>query len=99
IIFLYISQTESITTVSGQIAFLRKALLDNLWSKGSPNFYALAAKGDIPLAVYTHSKDEIASLIRLKDEIDGAGGKLRLVIVGGAESYLLASHLAERKIP
>ncbi|CAG8525018.1 2762_t:CDS:2, partial [Paraglomus brasilianum] len=90
---------ESITTVSGQIAFLRKALLDNLQLKGSPNFYALAAKGDIPFAVYTHSKDEIASLIRLKDEIDGAGGKLRLVIVGGAESYFLASHLAKRKIP
>ncbi|CAG8630950.1 1203_t:CDS:2, partial [Paraglomus brasilianum] len=90
---------ESITTVSGQIAFLRKALLDNLQLKGSPNFYALAAKGDIPFAVYTHSKDEIASLIRLKDEIDGAGGKLRLVIVGGAESYILASHLAKRKIP
>ncbi|CAG8532689.1 3998_t:CDS:10, partial [Paraglomus occultum] len=90
---------ELITTVSGQIAFLRKALFDNLALKESLNFYALAAKGDIPFAVYTHSKDEIASLIRLKDEIDGAGGKLRLVIVGGAESYLLASHLAKRNIP
>ncbi|CAG8555495.1 1968_t:CDS:10 [Paraglomus occultum] len=90
---------ESVTTVSGQIAFLRKALSDNLSLEGSPNFYALAAKGDIPFAVYTHSKDEIASLIRLKDEIDGAGGNLRLVIVGGAESYLLASHLAKRNIP
>jgi imidazolonepropionase-like amidohydrolase len=56
-------------------------------------------RGEIPLAAYVHSKDEIAALIRLKERIAKGGGNLRLIIVGGAEAYLVAAHLARHDVP
>ncbi|CAG8479612.1 1104_t:CDS:10 [Racocetra fulgida] len=63
------------------------------------NIFGRAARGEIPLVVNTHSKDEIASLIRLKIQVENNGGHLNLVILGGAEAYILAAELAEHKIP
>ncbi|CAG8725565.1 4624_t:CDS:2, partial [Dentiscutata erythropus] len=86
----------TIPTVSGQIALIRKALLKNLKQH---NVFGRAARGDIPLVVRTHSKDEIASLIRLKIQIENNGGHLKLVILGGTEAHLLAVELSKHKIP
>ncbi|CAG8508794.1 11049_t:CDS:2, partial [Scutellospora calospora] len=86
----------TIPTVSGQIALIRKTLIKNLRQN---NIFGRAARGEIPLVVTTHNKDEIASLIRLKIQIKKNGGNLNLVILGGAEAHMLAVELAYHKIP
>ncbi|EME89098.1 uncharacterized protein MYCFIDRAFT_25199 [Pseudocercospora fijiensis CIRAD86] len=51
--------------------------------------------GSLPLVLGIHSADTIASILRLKSEIDTAtNSTLRLAILGGAESYILANELA-----
>ncbi|KAK0927191.1 hypothetical protein LTR29_017694 [Friedmanniomyces endolithicus] len=51
--------------------------------------------GTLPLILTVHSADTIATLLRLKTEIETATSHpLRLVIHGGAESHLLAPELA-----
>ncbi|KAK0926358.1 hypothetical protein LTS16_001308 [Friedmanniomyces endolithicus] len=51
--------------------------------------------GTLPLILTVHSADTIATLLRLKAEIETATSHpLRLIIHGGAESYLLAPELA-----
>ncbi|CAG8833357.1 23579_t:CDS:2, partial [Racocetra persica] len=89
-------KSTTIPTVSGQIALIRKTLIKNL---KQDNIFGRAARGEIPLVVKTHSKDEIASLIRLKIQVENNGGRLNLVILGGTEAYILAAELAEHKIP
>ncbi|CAG8467170.1 8979_t:CDS:10 [Ambispora gerdemannii] len=89
---------DKITTVSSQISFLRQVFISNIKSP-STNIYGRAARGEIPVAIYTNNKDEIATLIRLKKQVFRQGGKLRLVIVGGAEAHLLAEKLSENDIP
>ncbi|CAG8526980.1 2810_t:CDS:10 [Acaulospora morrowiae] len=81
------------------VAHLRRILINGLTSNSSDNMFGLAAHGKIPLIVYTHSKDEIASLIRLKEKVSSYGCKVKFVILGGAEAHLLAPELAKHKIP
>ncbi|CAG8628867.1 5910_t:CDS:10, partial [Cetraspora pellucida] len=90
------ASSGTIPTVSGQIALIRKTLIKNLKQH---NIFGRAARGDIPLVVQTHSKDEIASLIRLKIQIKNNGGHLKLVILGGTEAHMLAVELSKHKIP
>ncbi|CAG8473141.1 12285_t:CDS:10 [Cetraspora pellucida] len=87
---------DRIPTVSGQISLIRKALMKNLEHQ---NLFGRVARGDIPFIVYVDSKDEIASLIRLKIQIKNYGGNLKLVISGGAEAHMLAIELAKNEIP
>jgi len=64
--------------------------------------------GSLPLIVAADSADVIASLIRLKSIIEAAmakatgtttsASKLRFVIIGGAESHLVASEIAHADI-
>ncbi|CAG8843754.1 34842_t:CDS:2, partial [Racocetra persica] len=70
---------DRIPTVSGQISLIRKTLIKNL---AHQNLFGRVARGDIPLIVNVNSKDEIASLIRLKIQIKNYGGNLKLVISG-----------------
>lgn len=76
--------------------------------------WAKVVQGEMPLIVGVHSADLIASLVRLKSEVDRAMLKrshsstesrtaeqaksLRLIILGGAESHLLAPELASANI-
>ncbi|TNY18704.1 carbohydrate esterase family 9 protein [Rhodotorula diobovata] len=61
--------------------------------------FAEVAKGKLPLVVRAHKADVIASLIRLKEEVEHAGGTTqRWVIHGGQEAHLLASELAASRI-
>ncbi|KAF2644518.1 amidohydrolase [Massarina eburnea CBS 473.64] len=62
--------------------------------------------GSMPLVLSAHSADTISSIIRLKSTINAAisststsSTKLRLVIIGGAESHLVATELASAEIP
>lgn len=50
--------------------------------------------GELPLAITVHSADAIASILKVKKVVEKEGGKLRLSIIGGAESYILADELA-----
>ncbi|QIW95504.1 hypothetical protein AMS68_001022 [Peltaster fructicola] len=68
---------------------------------------ALVVRGELPLVITVHKADTIAALIKLKEGIDHAirqasgsssADKLRLVVLGGAESHLLADELAAADI-
>lgn len=86
-------KSNSFPTISSQISFIRQILKDNI---DSNNYYGQAARGELPVVITAHNKDEIASLIVLKrDHVP----KARFVIHGGTEAYLVAPHLAELNIP
>lgn len=89
-------KSDAFTTISGHIAHLRRILSENLDSSDANNQYALAAQGKIPLVIHVDNKDEIASLILLKKHFNG---KPNIVILGGAESHLVARELAAADIP
>lgn len=80
-------------TVSQQIAAIRDILVKNAKSR---NVFGRAAQGEIPVVVETDDKDEIASIIQIKQDILPS---TKFVILGGSESYLVASHLARVDIP
>jgi len=74
---------------------LRHLLLDP--ASGTP--FDLVAGGDIPLVVQTQSADIIASLIKLKQEVEVTNAvDIKLTVAGAAEAHLLAEHLGEANI-
>lgn len=95
-------------TISSAIAELRTKLLSAITSdssktdsKNQPEDLALAQviNGTLPLVIEVHSADTIASLILLKSEVETtANNTLNLVLLGGAESHILASELAASNI-
>lgn len=57
--------------------------------------------GEKVLALTINSADGIASALRLKSDVEGllkGGKKIKLAIVGGAESYILAKELADASV-
>ncbi|KAI1082504.1 amidohydrolase [Whalleya microplaca] len=95
------------TSLSNAIGSLRHKLLeavdaDNTTAGADPfteaAFLAQVVNGTLPLAITVQSADGIAAVLRLKDTVDSAiassGGGLSLVIIGGAESHILAAELA-----
>lgn len=96
------AQTPSIST---EIAELRGLLLGGLAvdvSDGqSSDYFALAANGKLPLVINAAKADHLASLVRLKKEIERSPNQtdpLRWVVHGGQEAHLVASELAEAGI-
>jgi hypothetical protein len=63
--------------------------------------------GTLPLVLSAHSADTIATIIHLKSDVEsaiehtnsGATSNLRLIIIGSAESHLVAKELAAAHIP
>ncbi|KAK7980279.1 hypothetical protein PG989_012736 [Apiospora arundinis] len=52
-------------------------------------------RGELPLAITVHSADGIAAALKLKKQVEKAGkSKLTVLIIGGAESHLVADELA-----
>ena len=51
-------------------------------------------RGEIPLAIQANRASDLLAAIRLADEF-----KLKLVLVGAAEGWMVADELARRKIP
>ncbi|KAG2221768.1 hypothetical protein INT45_003408 [Circinella minor] len=86
-------KSDSFSTVSSQIAYIRQVLSEH---KTNDNYFGKAARGEIPTIISVNNKDEIASIILLKQQ---SFPKARFVIMGGAESHLVAKHLAEANIP
>lgn len=98
-------------TISSAIAELRSKLLSAVSpskkeEERSPESLAWAqvANGSLPLVIEVHSADTIASLLRLKKEVSKAlaainsSADLRLVLFGGAESWILADQLSEANV-
>jgi imidazolonepropionase-like amidohydrolase len=55
--------------------------------------------GESALVLSAHSADTIASIIRLKSQVESVSSqKLRIVIIGGAEAHLVADELAASNI-
>ncbi|KAG6372339.1 carbohydrate esterase family 9 protein [Boletus reticuloceps] len=82
-------------SVSSQIAALRHLLLEA--ASGTP--FDRVAKGEIPLVVQAQNADIIASLIKLKKEVEASKGvELKLTVAGAAEAHLLAKNLGEANI-
>lgn len=62
--------------------------------------------GELPVVVTVHSADAIASILKVKETVEkeisaksktattSSSGKIRLALIGGAESYILADELA-----
>ncbi|KAH0827801.1 hypothetical protein J3R83DRAFT_3426 [Lanmaoa asiatica] len=87
--------TSPSPSVSSQIAALRHLLLDA--ASGTP--FDRVAKGDIPLVVQAQNADIIASLIKLKKEIEASKSvELKFTVAGAAEAHLLAKNLGEANV-
>ncbi|KAM0792660.1 hypothetical protein ACM66B_002440 [Microbotryomycetes sp. NB124-2] len=96
------TQTPSIST---EIAELRRLLLAGLERDESDrvnaDYFALAARGEIPLVINAWKADVIATLIKLKSEIESepnATAPLHWIIHGGQEAHLVAHELASANI-
>ncbi|CAK7234246.1 hypothetical protein SBRCBS47491_008884 [Sporothrix bragantina] len=72
------SENKNSTDPYTEAAFLRKVVA-----------------GDLPLVITVHSADAIASILSVKKEVEAASSSnIRLTLLGGAESFLVADELA-----
>ncbi|KAK8009478.1 hypothetical protein PG991_012029 [Apiospora marii] len=100
-------------TVSGAVGALRGKLLKAVGEEaaaGNNNnettdafseeaYLRKVVRGEAPLAITVHSADGIAGALRLKKQVEEAGtSKLTVVILGGAESHLVAEELAAAEV-
>jgi len=93
-------------TVSASIGALRRKLFEAAALKEAPAdkysesaFLQKVVNGSLPLAITAHSADIIASVLKVKAAVDASTkSSIRLVILGGAESWLIAEDLAEAKV-
>ncbi len=94
----------ALSDVIGQLhAKLLKATDSNA-TFAEESWLSLVVSGRMPLVVTVHSADMIAALLRVKAEVESAlqahtSSKLRLIIHGGAESWMLAKELAQADVP
>ncbi|PHZ15571.1 composite domain of metallo-dependent hydrolase [Rhizopus microsporus ATCC 52813] len=96
----FVIQHTGPLTVSQQIAAIRDLLISNIKKDAFKNVFARAAQGEIPVVVQTDDKDEIASILLIKQQIaKDYEREVNFVILGGAESHLVASHLSRLDVP
>ncbi|KAL0573283.1 hypothetical protein V5O48_008666 [Marasmius crinis-equi] len=89
-------------SVSTQIRNLRKGLLGAVNGGEGGDLgkaFKRVVEGEIPLLVTVESADIIATIIKLKGEVESAlannSKKIRVTLVGAKEAHLLASEIAE----
>ncbi|KAI1372142.1 amidohydrolase [Hypoxylon crocopeplum] len=104
---LDLSAKQGSISISNAVNTLRHKLLEAAASNTTATdpyteaaFLSKVVDGSIPLAITVHSADAIAALLKVKDVVDstvvssrGSGG-ISLLLIGGAESFLLADELA-----
>ncbi|KAI1099069.1 amidohydrolase [Jackrogersella minutella] len=110
---LDLSAKRGSTSISNAVNTLRHKLLeavaaDTKASTADPYteaaFLSKVVDGSLPLAITVHSADTIAAILKVKEVVDNAiessrtGGSIRLVLIGGAESFLLADELAAANV-
>jgi imidazolonepropionase-like amidohydrolase len=79
-------------SISGQIAALKRLFSNNA---NSPP-YSSVISGQLPLVVAVNQADEIAAVIRFKQQF---AANSSLIIVGGAEAWTIADLLAQQTPP
>lgn len=95
------------TAISNAVGTLRRKLLEavdlNNTSSADPfsetAFLKRVVEGSMPLVITAHSADVIAAVLRVKKTVDDAvairpAAGIRVVILGGAESHIVADELA-----
>jgi len=96
-------------SISSALAELREKLLKACNSTTSESLsleersLRAVVNGNKPLVLTVHSADTISHILRLKSQVEAAvhdtsGAAIRMVIHGGAESYLLAHELAAANV-
>ncbi|OTB10932.1 hypothetical protein K445DRAFT_322572 [Daldinia sp. EC12] len=108
---LDLSAKRGSTSISNAVNTLRHKLLEAVTANSTTadpyteaSFLTKVVDGSLPLAITVHSADVIATLLKVKESVDAAiassrgGGSISLVIIGGAESFLLADELAEANV-
>ena len=100
-----LTKTEKLPSLSAAVGQLKAKLLKAVSANktedvGEATYLKKVVNGTMPLIIEVHSADLIASLLRLKTEVEDAidATDMRLVIVGGAESYMLAEELATANV-
>ncbi|KAI0148611.1 amidohydrolase [Xylariaceae sp. FL1272] len=98
------------TSISSAVGSLRKKLLDAIDGETPKDGFSEAAflskvvDGSLALAIKVQSADTIASLLQVKNMVDKAitsangGSGIKLVIIGGAESFIVADELAAANV-
>ncbi|KAK4652638.1 hypothetical protein QC762_501460 [Podospora pseudocomata] len=96
-------------SISAAVGSLRRKLLEAHASSSSDEttkdahsesaFLQKVVNGSLPLVITVHSADTIGALIKVKKAVDEVTkASIRLVILGGAESWLVAEELAAAKV-
>ena len=105
-----LTKSDRSPSISAAVGLLKAKLIkvmttNSTESTGEAKYLKEVVQGNMPLAINVHSADEIASLLRLKADIEAEVlqhadpvASLRLIIVGGAESHLLAEELAAANV-
>ncbi|KAG9120123.1 hypothetical protein FRC07_004525, partial [Ceratobasidium sp. 392] len=90
--------TEQNSMVSTKVATLRRLLLGGLHGD-KHSIYARVARGRLPLVISVEKADIMATLLRLKSEVEAiSNSTLHLVFAGATESHLLANEISEAKV-
>jgi len=85
-------------SVSTQIAALRRLLLGPYTGERGASFEAVV-KGKLPLVVNAKNADIIASLLKLKQEVEAISGtSIKMTLVGAGEAHPLAAELAAANV-
>ncbi|KAG6845918.1 hypothetical protein H0H87_000724 [Tephrocybe sp. NHM501043] len=95
---LHIAVGDSSVSVSTQIATLRRLLSGG--GKGQlAERFSEVVKGKLPLVVEVQSADVMASLIRLKKDVEqDSGNSIILTFSGANEAHLLAKEISEANV-
>lgn len=106
-----LTKTGRSPSLSAGVGVLKSKLLKAVTANetetfGEATYLNRVVRGDMPLVINVHSGDMIASLLRVKADVEAEIFKtsaaiavqLRLIIVGGAESHLLADELAAANV-
>lgn len=97
------AKNEKTSSISSAVGSLRKALFDAMTTNETYPYSEKAAlkkvvEGALPLVLTVHSADTIANVIKLQHDLKKAGAGPRIIILGGAESHILATELADAGI-
>ncbi|KAK8204792.1 amidohydrolase [Phyllosticta capitalensis] len=100
------AKDDATPSISSAVGALRDSLLgaidfnDTISTKFSATSYLhRVVAAEMPLVIAVDSADTIASILRMKATVEkAANSKIRIALVGGAESHLVANELAEADV-
>lgn len=106
----YSAKRDDTPSLSSAVGALRRKLLKAVTSKeditdaySEEAYLKKVVAGDVPLIITVHSADTISAILAVKKTVEAeisarsaanASATIRLALIGGAESYLVADELA-----